>query len=206
MKAPFRLPVRFEKALRKGSMTLEDEHLVNLLAADHELIAECDIVTDKEKEYIVEAINFAGRAHELLLTLVEQWPEYDIPDGEDNNSISGADMVEWIDTYRRDVKALLASTQIEDEPAIDPESVERKIVIVMDGGIVQEVLSDHPGVDVAMVDYDVEGSTDVAIVDVPQGDETKQKAAVWFLGREVQPERVAELWTLVENANSLAPS
>ena len=154
-----------------------------------ELIANFDSTTDQERRYIVEAINFAGQARALLET---------VPDTPYNGP------------YRAKVNALLASSSIEPEvnSAFEAVGGERKIIIVMDGGLVQEVLSDHPGVDVAIIDYDYGTDADAGdILSIPQRIHTSdgdsglpltEKAHAYFEGREVDAGRVGILWAVIQ--------
>ena len=72
-----------------------------------------------------------------------------------------------------------------------------KIVIVVDGGVVQDVLSSEP-VEVVLVDYDTDGADPADLTAVPQGDGKASEDSFvreWkFVGPEVCPTRVEELF------------
>ena len=68
-----------------------------------------------------------------------------------------------------------------------------KIVIVMEGGIINDVLSTHD-VDAVMIDYDTEGSEPDEIRKIPQGDGTTEKAYVRDLEPSTSILRTKELW------------
>ena len=60
-----------------------------------------------------------------------------------------------------------------------------RLAVVIDGGIVQAVVSDHPFcIEVAIVDYDTEGAGGEGLTPVPQGDGTCVDAVVacWKAG------------------------
>lgn len=53
------------------------------------------------------------------------------------------------------------------------ETETQTIAVVMDGGIVQTVVADHPGflhLDVIVIDYDTEGVEDESLSRIAQGD------------------------------------
>lgn len=91
-----------------------------------------------------------------------------------------------------------------------------RVVIVLDGGLVQDVLSTVQ-LDYALVDYDVElGDDDPRIVDIPQthakgnecGVDTSNvptaKAYTYISPADVLPERVSELFNVIEG-NAINP-
>ena len=54
-----------------------------------------------------------------------------------------------------------------------------RLAVVIDGGIVQAVVSDHPlCIEVAVIDYDTEGAGGDELTPVPQGDGTCVDAVV----------------------------
>ena len=134
------------------------------------------------------------KTRELLQELVDAWPEYDYEENqvEMSNEISGADMVEWMDTFRARCKKAL------DDYASD----ETHIAIVMDGGLITSIMSDALGVDCVIVDYDAEGSS-LPVVGIPQrdGDEIvcESDAVTWFESPSIMPDRVTELWAICIN-------
>ena len=74
-----------------------------------------------------------------------------------------------------------------------------RIVITMEGGLVQAVLS-NIAVDVLVIDYDTEGTTDPTVM-IPQSDGTDEEAVTTIhtvLPEDRQPERVNQLFTASE--------
>jgi len=75
-----------------------------------------------------------------------------------------------------------------------------KLVIIVEGGMIQDVLTCGVPIEVAVVDYDADncgGSEDD--IDVPQGDGTTERAmtSMWAVGDHA-PERALELFNLVK--------
>lgn len=68
---------------------------------------------------------------------------------------------------------------------VDPEKI--RIVAVMDGGLIQEVLGTHE-VDFRVVDYDTEGADEDGLVEVPQTDGDTAEAYCFGHGVEVNPQ------------------
>lgn len=126
---------------------------------------------------------------------IEAWPQFD---GE--KEVSGADMVEWFDTWRRDAKRLLNGGKRDpDMPAVPPEGPEVKVVIIMKDGLIIEVLADGPDVDIGVIDYDIQGYDAEQLTNVPHCSPEDQ-AVVRFEERHVKPARVAELWKIIKKA------
>ncbi len=72
-----------------------------------------------------------------------------------------------------------------------------KIVVVMEGGLVQSVLSTEP-VEVAIVDYDAEGADAEDLKSVPQGNGKVANAVGHVEEAEITPlERIEELFEAV---------
>jgi hypothetical protein len=71
-----------------------------------------------------------------------------------------------------------------------------KIVVVMEGGLLQCVLSTEP-VEIAVIDYDTEGADLEGIKPIPQSDGKFADAYVRIEGAEINLERVEELFTAV---------
>jgi hypothetical protein len=72
-----------------------------------------------------------------------------------------------------------------------------RIVVVLEGGLVQHVLSDIEGVDVAIVDYDTDGADpdDDKIVAIPQsGSDRVVDAFARIESAVANPARVAEMF------------
>jgi hypothetical protein len=67
-----------------------------------------------------------------------------------------------------------------------------KVVVFIEGGLVQEVISDSP-VNFAVVDYDIEGADDDDIADIPQGDGTTAEAYRRYHKTMVFPNRTNEV-------------
>ncbi len=75
-----------------------------------------------------------------------------------------------------------------------------RIVVVLEGGLVQHVLSDVDGVDVAIVDYDTDGADpdDDKIVEMPQaGSDRVVGAFARIESAEPSPERVTEMFDAI---------
>lgn len=84
-------------------------------------------------------------------------------------------------------------------PAPDIDGEQRKVVVVLTGGIVDQVLVGEEGISVAVIDYDKNADLDDLVV-IPQGDGTKQYALASIHDPEVNPARVDELYAAVEVA------
>jgi hypothetical protein len=77
-----------------------------------------------------------------------------------------------------------------------------KIVIVMDGGIIQHILADTKNVEIALIDYDIEGMEEEKLTDIPQTEQllgAKEKAYCWHMDGpdEVNASRVADLFSVI---------
>lgn len=75
----------------------------------------------------------------------------------------------------------------------------RKVVVVLEGGIVNQVLVGEEGVSVAVIDYDDDGNLNDLIM-IPQADGMNQYAIASIREPEVNPARVDELYAAVEEA------
>lgn len=72
-----------------------------------------------------------------------------------------------------------------------------KVVIVLDGGLVQDILSTI-AVDVAVVDYDVEGVDEDRLTEIPQGDDRPAEPAYcWYQRADRMPKRIREMFRAV---------
>ncbi len=80
--------------------------------------------------------------------------------------------------------------------------VERKVVVVMEGGQVQQILVDGKDVSVAVVEYDKRALKEEGAVLIPQGDGSYAKAWASVPGLQVAPARVAQLYAAVETGPS----
>jgi len=80
---------------------------------------------------------------------------------------------------------------------------QRKVVVVLTGGIVDQVLVGEEGLSVAVIDYDKNADLDDLVV-IPQTDGTNQYALTGIHEPEVNPARVDELYAAVEEAKPAA--
>lgn len=73
-----------------------------------------------------------------------------------------------------------------------------RVIIVCDGGLVQQVLADHGSF--IVVDYDTEGTEDEELTEVPQEDGTMEEAVVAVFSAEPLDERMSDFaeWFLYE--------
>ena len=71
----------------------------------------------------------------------------------------------------------------------------RRIVITVDGGIVQHVVADGSDIEVIIVDYDTEGATE-GLIAVRQFDDSYVNAYVSPVQTDNSAKRVAELFEL----------
>jgi len=76
-----------------------------------------------------------------------------------------------------------------------------RVVIVLEGGLVQDVLSNVP-MEFARIDYDTDGAEESDLVDIPQtpAGDTAQ-AYAYTANADVMPERVNELFTAINTAD-----
>lgn len=76
-----------------------------------------------------------------------------------------------------------------------------RVVIILDGGIVQDILSDVP-IDAIVIDYDVEGIEKYRLTQIPQTPDASMEPAYTVEEVvEVMPKRVAELFRVVREEN-----
>lgn len=75
--------------------------------------------------------------------------------------------------------------KLEEDDVVTQEEIDKfssreplKIVIFVEGGMIQTVLISSGNVDAYIVDYDVDGSTDEDVIEVPFSDGDKPKAFV----------------------------
>ena len=79
-----------------------------------------------------------------------------------------------------------------------------KIVIVLEGGVVQDVLSCGVPVQFALIDYDAEGADESEIVQIPQEGEGRpfEDAIAYVSSADMQrPARALELFEAVEKGD-----
>lgn len=82
------------------------------------------------------------------------------------------------------------------ERILTPASTPR-VVVVMDGGCIQDVVSDAP-VAIWTIDYDTEGADDLDLAEIPQGDgETRQAYSGEYYGTQ-DAQLTAQLITAIE--------
>jgi hypothetical protein len=74
-----------------------------------------------------------------------------------------------------------------------------RVVIVMDGGLIQHILSNSADVEIAMIDYDVESVEEDRLTDIPQTDGEAEKAYCWVQVQadEINAARVDELFEAI---------
>jgi len=88
-------------------------------------------------------------------------------------------------------------------PENEPEPPLPQVVITLEGGLVQDILSSVP-VDAAVIDYDSEGADLDDITPIPQTPNPgTEDACASIRAVDVMPERVAELWAVID---PLAPA
>jgi hypothetical protein len=72
------------------------------------------------------------------------------------------------------------------------------VVIMIEGGLVQWVFSDHPGLECIVYDYDVEGASLDELIIIPDSDGDRREAYVRGEDVTVEPEYFAKLKTAIE--------
>ncbi len=73
------------------------------------------------------------------------------------------------------------------------ESMDTKIIVIMEGGLIHEVIADGP-VEVLTLDHDIEGGDQEYIREIPQGGQPPAKCYVRLEDVTVDAPRVARLW------------
>lgn len=100
-------------------------------------------------------------ARELLLEIIEAFPQADPASEFYNEEINGCDAVNFLSQFIPQVREYL------DAPP-------PKVAVVLYGGLVQCLTSDRPNdvppITFMVIDYDTDGSTPEETVEVPQGD------------------------------------
>jgi hypothetical protein len=69
----------------------------------------------------------------------------------------------------------------------EAKSVMNRIAIIMDGGIIQNILTDEE-VDITIVDYDTEDAEEKDLTEVPQNDGTSVEAFVGYPNADLSDE------------------
>jgi hypothetical protein len=73
-----------------------------------------------------------------------------------------------------------------------------RIAIIMEGGIIQDILADEE-VDITIVDYDIEGTEDEDLMEVPQNNGISIEA---FIGKPIA-DFSAEAWKFLDMLDRL---
>lgn len=115
--------------------------------------------------------------------------------------IANSEGDEILSAWLTEAKSVIANRQVREVPKSDGE--QRKVVVVLTGGIVDQVLVGEEGLSVAVIDYDKNADLDDLVV-IPQTDGTNQYALTGIHEPEVNPARVDELYAAVEEAKPAA--
>jgi hypothetical protein len=91
---------------------------------------------------------------------------------------------------------------IEHKHEADGATNKARIVIVMDGGLIQHILGNTADVEIAMIDYDIEGADEDTLIDIPQTEQlfgAKEQAYCWTQAEpdEINPVRVDQLFEVI---------
>lgn len=78
-----------------------------------------------------------------------------------------------------------------------------KIVLILDGGIIQQVLSDEP-VSVGIADYDVDDAEEDQRTSIQLEDDAPEEAFVNFLQADVEPDLANKLYNICESNSKSA--
>lgn len=119
--------------------------------------------------------------------------------------IANSEGDEILSAWLAEAKSAIANRQAREQTAAVPKSdgEQRKVVVVLTGGIVDQVLVGEEGVSVAVIDYDKNADLDDLVV-IPQTDGTNQYALTGIHEPEVNPARVDELYAAVDEAKPAA--
>jgi hypothetical protein len=82
--------------------------------------------------------------------------------------------------------------------ALDATPPDTPVLIVVEGGLIQSVITDAP-IAVTVIDYDTECADDDEICEVPQSDGSMEDAFVYHLDREPLDERMTDFLEWGEN-------
>ena len=77
-----------------------------------------------------------------------------------------------------------------------------KIILIMEGGVIHEVIANAP-VEVLTIDHDIDGGAQESIREIPAADKSVEKCYVRFEEITLDPSRLAKLWRIVSQDNSL---
>lgn len=119
--------------------------------------------------------------------------------------IANSEGDEILSAWLAEAKSAIANRQAREQTAAVPkfDGEQRKVVVVLTGGIVDQVLVGEEGVSVAVIDYDKNADLDDLVV-IPQTDGTNQYALTGIHEPEVNPARVDELYAAVDEAKPAA--
>lgn len=92
----------------------------------------------------------------------------------------------------------LAGCTIQDSGAHE-DAEPQSVLIVMDGGLLQSVMSDAP-LRAIVVDYDIEGS-DNAVHDIPQAGGGTERGLIYARDADIDPQAITELGAFAKAAN-----
>lgn len=73
-----------------------------------------------------------------------------------------------------------------------------KIVIIMDGGLIQDVITDQEEAEVLIIDYDIEGADEDDLKSTQSSDGTVDKAWVSNYPSSVSPKDVNRYWRCLD--------
>ena len=100
-------------------------------------------------------------ARELLLEIIETFPQADPASEFYNEEINGCEAVNFLSQFIPQIREYL-------------DSPPPKVAVVLDGGLVQCLTSDRPNdvppITFMVIDYDTDGAAPEETVKVPQGD------------------------------------
>lgn len=101
------------------------------------------------------------------LARLTMW-DFNACDADDDGSLAAKpidDDTDWLDSH------ILLMTFIRDARRALQSAKPARVVVVLEGGLVQAVVSDNaPDLAVAVIDYDIEGAAEEELFPVPQGD------------------------------------
>jgi hypothetical protein len=75
-----------------------------------------------------------------------------------------------------------------------------KIILIIEGGVIHEVIANGP-VEVLTMDYDIQGGDRECIRNIPQGDGSSEKCYVRFEEVTLDPPKLAKLWKVASASN-----
>ena len=80
-----------------------------------------------------------------------------------------------------------------------------KTILIIEGGLIHEVIANSP-IEVLIIDRDIQGGDQESIREIPQGDTSPAKCYVRFEDVTLDPPRLAKLWRIACQNNSLGPN